>query len=260
MQDGRRPPGPPPTAFASKIWTSQLKTLDGRLDLAGYRLAVLDGLRRAVRRRDVFPVRSLRYGDPRRSLLAGAAWEAARPAVCRTLGVSASANEELGRLSQRLDRAWQETAARITHNPAVTVVLASSGAPNLAIEALDKLEEPPSLMALRAAVEARVPRLDLPELLLEVHARTGFADRFTHASEGGVRAEDVVTSLCAVLVAEATKHRLRTPGAARHARPAPIAAELGQAELCAGRDPQGGECRARGGPERDRAGARLGRR
>ena len=59
-------------------------------------------------------------------------------------------------------------------------------------------------MALRAAVEARLPRLDLPELVLEVHARTGFADRFTHASEGGARAADIATSVCAVLVAEAT--------------------------------------------------------
>jgi TnpA family transposase len=37
-----------------------------------------------------------------------------------------------------------------------------------------------------------------------VHARTGFADRFTHASEGGARAAGVATSVCAVLVAEAT--------------------------------------------------------
>ena len=57
---------------------------------------------------------------------------------------------------------------------------------------------------LRAAVDARLPRLDLPELILEVHARTGFADRFTHASEGRARIADVATSVCAVLVAEAT--------------------------------------------------------
>ena len=37
-----------------------------------------------------------------------------------------------------------------------------------------------------------------------MHARTGFANLFTHASEGGARAEDIATSVCAVLVAEAT--------------------------------------------------------
>jgi len=45
--------------------------------------------------------------------------------------------------------------------------------------------------------------VDLPELLLEMHARTGFAGGFTHASEGGARAGDVATSICAVLLAEA---------------------------------------------------------
>jgi len=48
-----------------------------------------------------------------------------------------------------------------------------------------------------------MPRVDLPELLLEMHARTGFASGFTHASEGGARADNVATSLCAVLIAEA---------------------------------------------------------
>ena len=105
VQGGGKRPGPPPTAFAPKGWIAQLRAADGRLDLPGYRLAVLDGLRRAIRRRDVFPVRSLRYADPRKGLLTGAAWEAARPAVCRTLGVSPSADEEIGRLSTRLDLA-----------------------------------------------------------------------------------------------------------------------------------------------------------
>jgi TnpA family transposase len=203
VQGGGKRPGPPPTAFAPKIWQNQLRTADGRLDLPGYRRAVLDGLRRAIRRRDVFPVRSLRYADPTKGLLAGAAWEAARPAVCRTLGVSPSADEEIDRLSTRLDLAWRETAERAPANPSLTIV-STPDAPDLSIEALDKLEEPPRLMALRAAVEARLPRLGLPELVLEVHARTGFADRFTHASEGDARAVDVATSVCAVLMAEAT--------------------------------------------------------
>jgi hypothetical protein len=201
--DGKRPPGPAPTAFASKGWLGQLKTSDGSLDLTGYRLCVLDGLRRAIRRRDVFPLQSLRYADPRKGLLSGAAWEAARPVICRTVGVAASADEELGQLSRQLDLAYRQTADRVPSNSAVTIVSTSAGA-DLSVERLDKIEEPPSLVALRAAVDARLPRLDLPELILEMHARTGFAHLFTHASEGGARAQDIATSVCAVLVAEAT--------------------------------------------------------
>ena len=42
-----------------------------------------------------------------------------------------------------------------------------------------------------------------PEALLEVQAWTGFAAEFTHVSEGGARADDLVISICAVLLAEA---------------------------------------------------------
>ena len=182
IHDGDKRPGPAPTAFAPKDWAAQIKTEDGSFDLVGYRLCVLDGLRRAIRRRDVFPVRSLRYADPRKGLLSGAAWEAARPAVCRTVGVSLSAAEELSKLSERLDLAYRETAERLPGNPGVAVVNAG-GRADLSVEALDKVEEPASLIALRAAVDARLPGLDLPELILEMDARTGFASHFTHASE-----------------------------------------------------------------------------
>jgi TnpA family transposase len=200
---GGKRPGPPPTAFAPKAWAKQLQSEDGTLDLTGYRLCTLDRLRHAIRRRDVFPVRSLRYADPRKGLLSGSAWEAARPVVCRTVGVSASADEELRALSDRLDLAYRETAGRVPANAAVRITQ-SGGKSDLSLEALDKIEEPQSLIALRNAVDTRLPRLDLPELILEVHARTGFAASFTHASESSARAEDLATTICAVLVAEAT--------------------------------------------------------
>ena len=68
---------------------------------------------------------------------------------------------------------------------------------------IDQLEEPASLIALRQAVSDRLPQVDLPELLLEIDARTGFAGAFTHASEAEARAGDLRASVCAVLVAEA---------------------------------------------------------
>jgi len=203
IHSGRKRTGPLPTAFTPKQWQTQLRSADGSLDLTGYPLCVLDGLRRAIRRRDLFPAKSLRYADTRKGLLSGAAWEAARPTICRTVGVSSLADEELGRLSQRLNLAFRETASPVPANPAVTIISTPEG-PDLSVKRLEKLEEPASLVALRTAVEARLPRLDLPELIMEMHARTGFADLFTHASEGGARADDIATSVCAVLLAEAT--------------------------------------------------------
>jgi hypothetical protein len=56
---------------------------------------------------------------------------------------------------------------------------------------------------LREEVSARLPRVDLPEILLEIAARTGFTEKFTHVSERESRAGDLATSLCAVLLAKA---------------------------------------------------------
>jgi hypothetical protein len=77
------------------------------------------------------------------------------------------------------------------------------GRDTLTVTGLDKLEEPASLMKLRDQVLARLPRVDLPEVLLEMHARTGFTHEFTHISEGAARVMDLPVSLCAVLLAEA---------------------------------------------------------
>lgn len=203
VNTGTKRSGPAPTAFAPKHWIGQLKTLNGDVDLTGYRLCVVDCLRRAIRRRDVFPVRSLRYSDPRKGLLSGAAWEAARPGVCRTLGMSQSGGEQMSLLTGGLDLAYRQTAARITQNNAVSIVSTPAG-PDISLERLEKIDEPQSLIDLRAAIDARLPRLDLPELILEMHARTRFADYFTHSSESNARADDIATSICAVLISEAT--------------------------------------------------------
>ncbi|HUN71664.1 MAG TPA: Tn3 family transposase [Steroidobacteraceae bacterium] len=194
----RGPSAAAPLAFVSSGWKRQLRSPDGSIDKVAYRLCLLEAMRLAIRRRDLFAAPSLRYADPRLGLLSGAAWEAARPAICRTLGLSTDAPAEISRLSERLDSAYRTTAVNLPGNAAVTI-----DGDDLVLTALERIDDPPSFVALKAAVAARLPRVDLPELLLEMHARTGFADGFTHASEGGARADDVATSVCAVLLAEA---------------------------------------------------------
>src|SRR6185312_15761043 len=196
--DGRGPAPSAPLGFVPSGWRRQVKAADGGVDSLGYRLCLLDAMRAGLRRRDLFASPSLRFADPRIGLLAGPAWEAARPSICRTLGLSTDGPAEVARLARRLDTGYCDTAASLPNNAAVQV---DGG--ELVLSALDKLEEPASLIALKAAIAARLPRVDLPELLLEVHVRTGFADGFTHASEGGARAGGVATSICAVLLAEA---------------------------------------------------------
>ena len=190
-----------PTEFVPKSWERRV-TRDGIIDRRAWTLCLVDRLRGALRRRDIFAAPSLRFADPRIGLLDGTAWEVARPTVCRTLDKSHNAVEEIGRLCERLDQAFRSVTDNLPRNTSLRLNR-NGDDDELVLTGLDRLEEPASLAALREAVTARLPRVDLPELLLEIDARTGFAGAFTHASEAEARAQDLTTTLCAVLLAEA---------------------------------------------------------
>ena len=105
-------------------------------------------------------------------------------------------------LSRRLDQTYQAVAAKLPSNPSARVEQVN-GKDKLILTGLDKLDEPPSLVRLRDEVKARLPRIDLPEILLEIAARTVFASKFTHITERQSRVSDLAVSMCAVLIAEA---------------------------------------------------------
>ena len=190
-----------PLEMVTKGWRRYVCGDRGEIDKKAYIFCCLDRLRSALRRRDLFVGTSLRYSDARRGLLSGAAWEAARPTVCRSLGHTLSAEETVAALSRELDATYKAVVARLHSNPSARIEKVD-GKDDLILSGLDKLEEPPSLVRLRDEVKARLPRVDLPEILLEIAARTGFTSRFTHVSEKASRTQDLVTSICAVLMAE----------------------------------------------------------
>lgn len=109
-----------PTEFVPKSWERRV-IRNGIVDRHAWTLCLVDRLRGALRRRDVFAAPSLRFGDPRIGLLDGAAWEAARPTVCRTLAKSQNAAEEIGRLSNRLDHAFRSVAGNLPKNASVRI-------------------------------------------------------------------------------------------------------------------------------------------
>jgi hypothetical protein len=64
------------------------------------------------------------------------------------------------------------------------------------------VEEPPSLVDLRSRTTAMLPRVDLPEVLLEVMCWVPeLAGAFTAVSGGRSRLEDLPTSIAACLAA-----------------------------------------------------------
>jgi hypothetical protein len=121
------------------------------------------------------------------------------------------AQTHLGALADRLDTAWLDLSARLgpvehrDKNAPVRLEPDADGRVRLhlgRLEALEALDEPQSLTGLRDLVDRMLPRVDLPEVLLEVHAWTGYLGEFTHLAEAGSRMADLATSMAAVLIAE----------------------------------------------------------
>ncbi|EXI90222.1 MAG: Transposase, TnpA family [Candidatus Accumulibacter regalis] len=198
----KRPGNDAPREVVGKSWQRHVLRGDDSVDFHAYIFCVLDELHTALRRRDVFVAPSWRYADPRTGLLDGAEWEATRPIICRTLGLSADPEPTLTALASELDRTYRAVVDRLPDNPAVRFET-TGDKHDLVLSPFDKLDEPASLVALREKVAGLLPRVDLPELILEIAARTGFTDAFTHISERTARAADLPISLCAVLMAEA---------------------------------------------------------
>jgi len=199
---GPKPANGAPQEVITTAWQRHVVRKDRSLDLHAYTFCVLDRLLTALRRRDAFAKPSWRYADPRANLLGESEWEAMRPIVCRTLGLSAQPQPVLDALRAELDRTYREVAQRLPNNAAVRFETVN-GKQELILTPLEKLDEPASLVQLREAVAARLPRVDLPEVVVEIAARTGFAEAFTHLTERTARVADLTTSLCAVLTAEA---------------------------------------------------------
>lgn len=179
----------------------------GGVDRDAYVVCVLEQLHRALLRRDVFASPSHRWSDPRARLLDGPAWEAVREDVLAGLSLDEPVEQHLSGLVGALDAAWQQMAQRLTDagdQAKVRVVVPEDGGrARLHVDKLGALGEPESLTWLRETTAAMLPRIDLPDLLFEVHAWTGFLDAFTHLGDGTTRMDDLPTTLVALLVAEA---------------------------------------------------------
>jgi TnpA family transposase len=113
-----------------------------------------------------------------------------------------SPTAELSQLKQQLDEAFHRTANNLPSNTAIQIEANQKGNDTFTVSNLDKLEEPDSLKALKKLVARLLPRIDLPEALLEIHAKTGFMDEFIHGSLESSRVADLPISICAVLVAQ----------------------------------------------------------
>jgi hypothetical protein len=173
---------------------------DGAVSRHAYAFCVLEQFWRGLKRRDIWAEASTRWRNPQARLLEGAAWTAARDDVLTSLGLPGEPAALLAGHSRTLDAAYREVGGRLAVNTEVSV----DDDGKIHLTGLKAVEEPPSLAGLRARTTAMLPRVDLPEVLLEVMSWVPeLAGAFTAASGGRSRLDDLPTSIAACLAAHA---------------------------------------------------------
>ena len=115
---------------------------------------------------------------------------------------TADGQKEVQKLAKQLDKRYREVAKGFAKNKAISIKKEADHE-RISLARQKGLPESKQLKQLKAALYRLLPTLDLPDLLLEIHQLTGFADEFTHLSDEKARAKDLPLSICAVLLAEA---------------------------------------------------------
>jgi TnpA family transposase len=193
-----------PKGVISESWSHLVLNKDNNLiDRAGYTLCVLDSLQSNMRSKDLFIEDSEKWCDPRTKLISGNEWFAKRNHICKLLRLPIESSEAVILLSNDLNLAYLATLNNSNKNDNLKIVLNARGKKKIQISKLEKIEEPESLISLRAMISDLLPQIELPELLMEVNRFTGFAAEFTHISESESKMKDLDISICAVLMAEA---------------------------------------------------------
>ena len=177
----------------------------GAVDKHAYVFCVLEQFHRHLRHREIYAEGSGRWRDPQAQLLEGPAWASVKDPVLTALELPEGQEATDAMLAGRarlLDEAHQDVADRLAQGANADVSVDDDG--KLHVAALKAIPEPPSLVDLRRRVQQMLPRVDLPELLLEVMGWVpGFMAAFTSLSGGRARLADLDVSIAACLTSQA---------------------------------------------------------
>lgn len=185
----------------SGSWKALVLPKGGGIDRSAWVFCVLTAFHRHLKRREIYAEASTRWRDPRAQLLAGGEWDRAKGPALTDLQLSEAPDALLAEQARALDEALRNVAAQVS---AGTIDTQVDDQGRLHVPKLTAIPEPPSLVDLRKRVAAMLPRVDLPEVILEVMAWVPeFTGAFTSASGGRTRLDDLHVSVAACLTAQA---------------------------------------------------------
>lgn len=196
----RRPvPKEAPMALVTEAWRPYIREPDGAISRRYYELCTLWHLRSALRSGSVWVEHSRRYADPDTYLISPTEWPQRRLEVIRQTGTP---GEGLQRLVER-ETALEACMAQVEALLARTDSHVRIEDDEIILSPLEAEHRPASADALEALITARLPQVELSELLIEVDAWTHFSDHFVHAAGADTLRPTLLPHLYASLLAHA---------------------------------------------------------
>ena len=189
-------------------WRDAVVDEHGRVQRVGYELCVLRSLRDAIRRREIYVLGANRWRNPEDDLPAD--FEQARElhyaAIRQPLDPTAFVGDLQTRLRDALDRLDTGLAAGTTGG---VRIVTRRGEPWISVPALQALQPPANLDALKAEVQRRWP-LDLLDVLKEADYLTDLTAEFTTVASREITSRDTLRRrLLLVLFALGTNMGIR---------------------------------------------------
>jgi len=187
-----------PVDFISSRWSKYLYNNDGSINRQYYEIATLVELKNCICSGDVSVTDSKKHKDFDDYLISKEKWEKQKNNITANLSVSYSFNEyieeRINTLNQKLDFVSKNidniSKFSIENN-------------KIHLNRLEK-ETPPEAKDFSRQLYSFLPRIKLPDLLLEVSNWTNFTDHFIHASTGHKPKEGDKLILLATLMAMGT--------------------------------------------------------
>lgn len=203
--DGERVPV---DGVVPREWRDAVVDEHGRVQRVGYELCVLRSLRNAIRRREIYVLGANRWRNPEDDLPTG--FEQARElhyaAIRQPLDPTAFVGDLQTRLRHALDRLDAGLAAGTTGG---VRIVTRCGEPWISVPALQALQPPANLDALKAEVQRCWP-LDLLDVLKEVDYLTELTAEFTTVASREITSRDTLRRrLLLVLFALGTNMGIR---------------------------------------------------
>jgi len=188
-----------PLSFIPDAWRSYVIGKDGNISRRYYELCVLWVLRRALRGGNLWVENSRRYADPETYLIPAAPWPKWRAEVCQQTATPANGAQRLAERKAELEQFLAEVDQQLSRR----------GGPlrleqgKIVVTPFEAEGRPASADALAEAINERLPRVDITDVLIEVDSWVGFSKHFKHASSGASCRDDALLYLYACLLAQA---------------------------------------------------------